>query len=118
MSVQMLIWSQTAGSRRRVCAAHRRASTTLPVCQRETTLSAGTTLAMGASPDNSKALQLSLPPRMKGRGEAASLFYHPVFISSSFVSGSEFSALIRTCVGKKLNLSPQMTDFDIIIKSS
>lgn len=50
VSVQMLIWSQTAGSRRRACAALHRASTTLPVCRREITLSAGETPTMEATP--------------------------------------------------------------------
>lgn len=48
--VQMLIWSQIAGGRRRVCAAPRRVSTMLPVCRRETSLSAGEALTMEATP--------------------------------------------------------------------
>lgn len=48
--VQMLIWSQIAGGRRRVCAAPRRVSTMLPVCRRETSLPAGEALTMEATP--------------------------------------------------------------------
>lgn len=107
VSVQMLIWSQIAGGRRRVCAAHRRVSTMLPVCQREMTLSAGERLTMEATPLQIIRKLCSCISHWEWMGEkVASLFYHPVSRSRSFAIGSGFSF-------KTLSTG---TDFHIIIK--
>lgn len=101
--VQMLIWSQIAGGRRRVCAVRRRVSTMLPVCRRGTSLSAGETLTMEATPLQIIRKLCSCISHWMNEWIILSSCCYIMVICIAFEC--KFSVLIHACIGKRRALA-------------